>query len=85
MSLEDIKLIETITEEHMGHYGYERMTQGSTLITDSMVTIARQQSERGKKAAWETMKVQDPKDYQLRKFRSDYLAMLHHKFSQVAA
>ncbi|MEL7142486.1 MAG: sulfotransferase [Cyanobacteria bacterium J06643_4] len=85
LSMEEIKLIETLTEEHMGYYGYERMTQGSTLVTDSMIEIAHQQSERAKKAAWETMKVQNPKDYQLRKFRSDYLAMLHHKFSQVAA
>ena len=85
LSLENIQLIETLSAEHMSYYGYERMTQGATLITESMVKTAKQQSASGKEAAWEAMKENDPQDYQLRKFRADYLAMLRRKLTQAAA
>ena len=85
LSLEEIRLIETLSADHMSYYGYERMTQGRALITESTIQTAKQQSEKGKKTAWEQMKIGDPQDYQLRKFRADYLAMLRHKLSQVAA
>ena len=85
LSLEEIQLIETLSAEHMSYYGYERMTQGFTLVTDSMVKTAKQQSQQGKIAAWEAMKLIEPQDYQLRKFRADYLAMLERKLTQQAA
>ncbi|MEO0645696.1 MAG: sulfotransferase [Cyanobacteria bacterium J06650_10] len=85
LSLEEIQLIETLTAEHMNYYGYERMTQGSTLVTEAAMDTAKEKSQQGKQAAWEAMKIQDPQDYQLRKFRADYLTMLQRKFSQVAA
>ncbi|MEL6778016.1 MAG: sulfotransferase [Cyanobacteria bacterium J06597_16] len=85
LSLDDIQLIETLTAEHMDYYGYERMTQGSVLVTEAAIEAAKQQRKKNKQAAWETMKVDDPQDYQLRKFRADYLAMLRHKLTAVAA
>ncbi|MEM9088616.1 MAG: sulfotransferase [Cyanobacteria bacterium P01_F01_bin.53] len=85
LTLEEIQLIETLTAEHMSYYGYERMTQGATLITEAAIATAKEKSKKGKQAAWETMKVQDPQDYQLRKFRADYLAMLRQKLTPMAA
>ena len=85
LSLEDIRLIETLSADHMSYYGYERMTKGSTLVTASMIKTAEQQRDHKKKTAWEAMKVNDPQDYQLRKFRADYLAMLRHNLTQAAA
>ncbi|MEO1386467.1 MAG: sulfotransferase [Cyanobacteria bacterium J06634_6] len=85
LSIEEIRLIETLSADHMSYYGYERMTKGTTLVTDSMVETAKQQSAIGKTTAWEIMKAHDPQDYQLRKFRADYLNMLRHKLTQVAA
>lgn len=81
LSLEDIQLIETLTSQHMEYYGYERMTQGTTLVTDTMVAAAKLQSEQHKRQAWQTLKSESPCDYQLRKFRADYLTMLHQKLS----
>ncbi|MEL7334224.1 MAG: sulfotransferase, partial [Cyanobacteria bacterium J06560_2] len=85
LSIEDIQLIETLSADYMSYYGYERMTEGTTLVTDAMIEMAKQRSAQGQQAAWETMREKDPKDYQLRKFRADYLAMLRHKLNQVAA
>jgi len=85
LSLEEIQLIETLTAEHMAYYGYERMTQGSMPITEAVMASAKQCSKQGRQVAWDNMKTEDPQDYQLRKFRADYLAMLHRKLTQVAA
>ena len=85
LSPEEIQLIETLSADHMSYYGYERMTEGAIPITDSMIAAAKQRSMQGKRTAWETMKGKDPKDYQLRKFRADYLDMLKHKLTRTAA
>ncbi|MDJ0707522.1 MAG: sulfotransferase [Leptolyngbyaceae cyanobacterium MO_188.B28] len=85
LSLEDIQLIETLTAEHMDYYGYERMTKDSTIITDSMVETAKQKSQSNKRKAWQDLKRKNPLDYQLRKFRADYLSALYQRLTQQAA
>ena len=76
MSSEDIEIIETIAGDYMDHYGYEKMTPGAANITAEKIAEARKQSEPKKQQAWSELKVKDPRDYQLRKFRSEYLEML---------
>ena len=69
----------------MSYYGYERMTEGTTLVTDAAITLAQQRSSQNNQAAWKTMKTTNPQGYQLRKFRADYLNMLKHKLILAAA
>lgn len=85
LSLEEIQLIETLSADHMSYYGYERMTEGTTLVTEAAIALAKKQSQQNKQAAWETMKLTNPQDYQLRKFRADYLEMLRDKLTRAAA
>ena len=76
MSTEDIELIETIAGEYMDYYGYEKMTPAAANITPEAISKAKELSSPKKKEAWEELKVKDPRDYQLRKFRADYLQMI---------
>lgn len=76
MSMEDIEIIETISAEHMDYYGYAKMTDGAAKITPEAIAKAKQKSAPKKLEAWEELKLRDPRDYQLRKFRADYLEMV---------
>lgn len=76
MSSEDIEIIETIAGKYMEHYGYEKMTSASANITSKAIAKAKEQSQPMKEQAWSELKVNDPRDYQLRRFRSDYLEMV---------
>jgi Sulfotransferase family len=73
MSLEDIEIIETVAGDYMDLYGYEKMTPGEANITLEMIANAKKQSAPKKLEAWAELKLRDPRDYQLRKFRADYL------------
>ncbi len=79
LTLEEINVIETLAEEHMKRYGYERMTQGSTQITTEMINLARENSLKRKQGAWATLKQRNTRDYQLRIFRANYLKMLEQR------
>ncbi|MGB8687717.1 MAG: sulfotransferase [Microcoleus sp.] len=79
LTLEEINIIETLTEEHMEYYGYERITKGFTQITQEMMDVAREKSLKRKQEAWETLKQKDSRDYQMRMFRANYLLMLEEK------
>lgn len=76
MSRSDIEIIETIASEHMDHYGYTKMTAGAAKITPEAIAQAKRKSAPKKLEAWEELKIRDPRDYQLRKFRADYLEMV---------
>ena len=76
LSLEEIEAIETLAGEHMDRYGYERMTDATLTLSEEMLAEAQQRSILRKHQAWEELKVQDPRDYQLRCFRADYLNMI---------
>lgn len=76
LSSEEIEIIETVTKDYMDLYGYGRMTSASINITDEMVEAAQERSSFNKRKAWTDLKAVDPQDYQLRRFRADYLGML---------
>ncbi len=76
MSTEDIEIIETIAGEYMNHYGYEKMTPASANITPDAISAAKIHSAPKKQQAWLDLKHSDPRDYQLRMFRADYLEMV---------
>ena len=76
MSTEEIEIIETIAGKYMNLYGYEPMTPGKAIITNEAIAKAQKLSAPKKQQAWSELKHKDPRDYQLRKFRSDYLEMV---------
>ena len=76
MSIEDIEIIETIAGQYMDYYGYEKMTPAAARITPEIITEAKKLSAPKKQQAWKDLKNNDPRDYQLRKFRADYLEMV---------
>lgn len=79
LSTEEIELIETIASDHMDYYGYEKMTKAAVEITDEMIESAKKRSEVKKQQAWNEIKINDPRDYQLRKFRADYINMVKNR------
>ncbi|MEO1671486.1 MAG: sulfotransferase [Cyanobacteria bacterium J06631_2] len=76
MSTEDIEIIETIAAEYMNLYGYEPMTPASANISSQAISVAKKHNAPKKQQAWSNLKQSDPRDYQLRKFRADYLEMI---------
>ncbi len=85
LSMEEIELIETLTGEMMNYYGYERITEGKTVITDEMEAQAIKNHEANKMKAWSDLKMKNPQDYIMRKFRIDYLADLERRLINQAA
>ena len=76
LSDDDIEIIETIAGEYMDHYGYERITKGTADVGIKATLEAEKRSNVNREKAWSDLKMKDPKDYMLRKYRSDYLAMI---------
>lgn len=72
----EINVIETIAGGYMDHYGYERITKANADVSAVQLKKAQRRSNVNKEKAWEELKVKDPKDYMLRKYRSDYLDMV---------
>ena len=79
LSMEEIEIIETLTNDLMEYYGYEQLTKASANITEEMIEAASQRSKFKKIQAWMDLKTDNPHDYQLRKFREDYLKMLERR------
>ena len=82
LSDEEIEIIETLAAEHMNYYGYELITAGAADVGDYALKKAQQQSELNREKAWQALKVNDPQDYMLRRFRVDYLKMLKSRLLQ---
>jgi len=78
----EIEIIETLTGDFMDYYGYERMAQGKAIITQEMITAAKKRSDEKRSAAWENLRKNDYQDFQLRKFRADYLLMLKERLRE---
>ncbi|MDJ1171698.1 sulfotransferase [Roseofilum sp. BLCC_M154] len=72
----EIEIIESVAKPIMDSYGYEFMTQAGIKVTEEMLTVARELNSQKREKAWMDLREKDPRDYQLRKFRSDYLGML---------
>jgi hypothetical protein len=82
LSLEEIELIESVCGDLMDRYGYERITEGKTIITEAMEDQAMADDDANKKMAWNDLKTEAPQDYIMRKFRNDYLADLERRLTR---
>lgn len=76
LTKEEIQMIETICAELMDDYGYSRFYKEDTRLTNEIIARAKAQSETEKTKAWEALKENDPRDYQLRQFRNEYINMV---------
>ncbi len=76
LSTDDIEIIETLTGEYMDRYGYEKITPAKATITPQRIESAKKISEANKHKAWEKLEKNNVRDYQLRKYRADYLQMV---------
>lgn len=82
LSMEEIEIIETLTAEYMDRYGYEKITPAKAEITQERMEAAKRRSVMNKKIAWETLEEKNPRDYQLRRFRADYLDMIKNRLKR---
>jgi hypothetical protein len=82
LTVEEIEIIESLTGEYMDYYGYERMTAGKAVATSRMLSVARRGSELNREKAWLDLEKNDNRDFQLRRFRSDYLEMIKNRLQR---
>lgn len=82
LSTEEIRVIETLTQEDMRRYGYELMTAADASISDTVLEAARARSASAKQAAWDELEQGNFRDYILRKMRADYLAQVRARLEQ---
>ena len=85
LTLDEIEAIETLAGDHMDRYGYERMTDARTIVSEEVLAEAKHRSTLKKQQAWENLKIRDPRDYQLRCFRADYLNMIRDRALRAVA
>jgi len=76
LGADEITVIETLTGEIMDRYGYQRMTAGNADVSPPAVAAARERSAARKVRAWGELERNDRRDYQLRRFRVEYLEMI---------
>ncbi len=76
LSTEDIRVIETLTQDEMRRYGYELMTAADATIAEAAFEAARTRSAGVKQTAWHDLEQANFRDFILRKMRADYLAQV---------
>jgi hypothetical protein len=81
LGLAEIEVIETVAGSHMRRYGYELMTEANTHITSEAVEQARRRSTEARQKAWQQLRIRDPHDYQLRRYRAWYLNALRQRLT----
>jgi hypothetical protein len=74
--VDEITVIETLTGDIMDRFGYQRMTAGNADVSPLAVAAARERSAAKKVKAWDELEQRDRRDYQLRRYRVDYLEMI---------
>ena len=85
LSLDDIRVIETLARDYMDTYGYERMTAADAILTEASFAAARARSDSARQAAWHDLEQANFRDYVLRKARADYLAQVRARLEQGGA
>ena len=75
LGADEIEIIETVTRDHMAHYGYEFMTPAQAVIPDAegLAARARRSAEAGEQA-WRDLARNNYRDYVVRRLRANYLA-----------
>lgn len=82
LSVEDIELIETLTQDHMRKYGYEFLTGAKAAVPDAAELAARiDRSTHGREDAWRLLTQKNHRDYVLRRFRADYIGSVRTRLS----
>lgn len=76
LSTEEIEIIETMAQEYMSMYGYERMTDACASLEDAALKEASERSNACRRSAWSKLEESNFRDYILRRFRADYLARI---------
>lgn len=76
LDADEIEIIETLAGDFMDRYGYQRMTAGKADVSPRAVAAARERSAARKVNAWIDLAQNDMRDYQLRRFRAEYLNMI---------
>ncbi len=76
LSMHEIEVIETITQEFMQMYGYEMITPAQASFSYEGVQELITKSDQARINAWDTLKNNSYKDYTLRRFRAEYLENL---------
>lgn len=85
LSMDDIEMIETITQDFMKKYGYEFMTPAAAKLPDENdLRAARARSEANRQRAWSELEQNNHRDFVLRRFRADYLARVRNALEQSA-
>jgi hypothetical protein len=82
LSASEIEIIETLTGAHLDHYRYERMASREVEITPQMLAAAVERSDAGRRQAWTDLRAGAPRDYRLRMFRADILAMIRNRLER---
>ncbi len=85
LSLDQITLIETLTEPYMRRYGYELMTAADHRLDGEQEDNARRHSEMARLQAWSSMEQDNFRDFALRRHRADYLARVRLRLEQKQA
>lgn len=84
LSMEEIEIIETLTQKYMRLYGYEMMTQAQATVTDDALKAACERSDAGRRMAWRHLEETNFRDLILRRFRENYLARVRAALEQIA-
>jgi hypothetical protein len=80
----EIAEIEALAGEYMDYYGYERMARGArggalVSVNPRVLAEIRGRSETNKQKAWAELREKNFRDYELRRFRADYLRMVRER------
>ena len=85
LTTDEIRVIETLTQEYMHRYGYELMTAADASVSAGTQAAAQERSEIARGNAWSEMEQVNFRDYALRRHRADYLAKLRSRLEQSQA
>jgi hypothetical protein len=82
LSLEEIRIIETLARDYMRTYGYELMTPADAVLTEASYAAAEVRSQAARQKAWRDLEQANFRDYVLRRARADYLAQVRARLEQ---
>lgn len=82
LTSDEIAIIEALAGGHMDHYRYERMANHTVEVSPAMLSAARERSEAGRRGAWSDLRARAPRDYRLRMYRTELLAMIRNRLER---
>jgi len=85
LSLEEIRVIETLARDYMRTYGYGLMTPADAVLSDASYAAAEARSQAARERAWRDLEQANFRDYVLRRARADYLAQVRARLEQGGA